>query len=74
MDTDDRRKRETEALIEAIWGPQAAAAPPPLDSGLRARQNLALASAMRDYLQEYLVDMELDLPFGRAGFFESKAQ
>jgi len=56
MDANDPRKRETEALIEAIWGPQAVAAPVPPDPETRAAQNRALAEAMRAYLQQYLAD------------------
>ena len=56
MDAKDERRRETEALIEAIWGPQAAAAPAAPDPVLRAAQNDALAEAMKAYLQQYLAD------------------
>ncbi len=55
MDTSDPHRRETEALIEAIWGPQAT--PPVPDPAERAAQNLALAAAMRAYLQQYLAEM-----------------
>ena len=56
MDADDARRRETEALIEAIWGAQAVTAPAPPDPATRAAQNRALAEAMRAYLQQYLAD------------------
>ena len=56
MDSNDTRKRETEALIEAIWGPEAVATPAPPDPETRAAQNRALADAMRAYLQQYLAE------------------
>lgn len=56
MDANDPRKRETEALIEAIWGPEAVSAPTPPDAETRAAQNRALAEAMRAYLQQYLTE------------------
>ncbi len=56
MDAKDERRRDTETLIEAIWGPEAVAAPAPPDPTLRAAQNRALAEAMKAYLQQYLAD------------------
>ncbi len=56
MELHDERRHETEALIEAIWGPEAVAAPAPPDPMTRAAQNRALADAMRAYLQQYLAD------------------
>ena len=57
MDANDPRKLETEALIEAIWGPTSVDEPAPVDPLLRERQNQALAAAMRAYLQQYLAEM-----------------
>ena len=57
MDANDRHKRETEALIEAIWGPEAVAPPAPPHPAERAAQNRALADAMRAYLQQYLAEV-----------------
>ena len=56
MDANDRRRLETEALIEAIWGPRSAGEPVPVDPVTRERQNQALAAAMRAYLQQYLAE------------------
>ncbi|MCX8256086.1 protein of unknown function [Beijerinckiaceae bacterium RH AL1] len=56
MESTDESRRETEALIEAIWGPQASSAAAPPDPGIRAAQNRALAEAMKAYLQQYLAD------------------
>ena len=56
MESKDENRRETEALIEAIWGPEAVAAPAPPDPFTRAAQNRALAEAMKAYLQQYLSD------------------
>ena len=56
MEPRDETRRETEALIEAIWGPDAVAAPAPPDPLTRAAQNRALAEAMKAYLQQYLAD------------------
>ena len=53
--TEDDARHETEALIEAIWGP-AAVDSGALDSGVRRRQNRDLAVALRAYLQEYLTE------------------
>ena len=58
MDEKDQRRRETEALIEAIWGPQSVVARVPLQPDERAQQNRALATAMKAYLQQYLADIE----------------
>ena len=57
MDAADPRRRETEALIEAIWGPQADAPPAAVDPAVRERQNQALAAALKAYLQQYLAEM-----------------
>ena len=57
MDANDRHKRETEALIEAIWGPQPEDVPAQVDPATRERQNQALAAAMKAYLQRYLAEM-----------------
>ena len=56
MNTNDQHKRETEALIEAIWGPQQTDEPVPVDPLTRERQNRALAEAMKAYLQQYLAE------------------
>ena len=56
MNSNDKRRHETEALIEAIWGPEAIAAPAPPDPLTRAAQNRALAEAMKAYLQQYLAE------------------
>ena len=56
MQSKDETRRETEALIEAIWGPEAVAAPAAPDPTTRAAQNRALAEAMKAYLQQYLAD------------------
>lgn len=56
MNTSDQHKRETEALIEAIWGPQPTDEPAPVDPLTRERQNRALAAAMKAYLQQYLAE------------------
>ena len=57
MDANDPRKLETEALIEAIWGPRAVEEPEPVDPATRERQNQALAAAMRAYLNQYLAEI-----------------
>ena len=57
MDANDPRKLETDALIEAIWGPRSADVPEPVDAATREHQNQALAAAMRTYLQQYLAEM-----------------
>jgi hypothetical protein len=56
MESTDESRRETEALIEAIWGPQASSAAAPPDPAIRAAQNRALAEAMKAYLQQYLAE------------------
>ena len=57
MNANDRNKRETEALIEAIWGPRPADVPVQIDPVTRERQNQALAAAMKAYLQQYLAEI-----------------
>ena len=57
MKTDDPRRRETEALIAAIWGPPPPEKPkPPTDPAVREQQNRALAEALKAYLQQYLAE------------------
>ncbi len=57
MDAENPRKRETEALIEAIWGLDAVRHPHPADPTIRERQNEALAAAMKAYLSQYLEEL-----------------
>ena len=59
MKAENPHRLDTEALIEAIWGPQAVASPDPAPAAAeRAKQNRALAAAMEAYLRQYLADLE----------------
>ena len=62
MDAHHSCKQDTDALIEAIWGPKAADVPDVVDPSVRARQNEALAAAIKAYLQLYLLESHSAVP------------
>ena len=51
-----------DALVAAIWGHKAVAAPEPIGPELREVQNQALSLAIRAYLQSYLDDIPNTAP------------
>jgi hypothetical protein len=57
MDADLSHRRQTEALIEQIWGQKPTEAADEIDPDTRAFQNQALALAIKSYLQSYIDDL-----------------